>query len=193
MTQNDKLKLDRLIETFNTNFKVTQLYAAYLENFPEIITEEMVSVLTEDGRVTREDAVAALLSEIFGLDTRSNASHRSLFRNYILPSVRMLDATKYEENPYYKAVHLPDVKVGRWEFKNEHYTPYRGVICHDLLLGDDFSEIPPLGFFDRRFDFPAVLEDGNEWMTLTPVDIDTCDDAISAAHGKVVTFGLGLG
>ena len=30
-------------------------------------------------------------------------------------------------------------------------------------------------------------------MTLTPVDLDTCTEAIEAAHGKVVTFGLGLG
>jgi predicted methyltransferase len=30
-------------------------------------------------------------------------------------------------------------------------------------------------------------------MTLTPVDLFTCDDAIDAAHGKVITFGLGLG
>ena len=30
-------------------------------------------------------------------------------------------------------------------------------------------------------------------MTLTPVDLDTCEDAIKEAHGKVVTFGLGLG
>ena len=30
-------------------------------------------------------------------------------------------------------------------------------------------------------------------MTLTPVDTDTVKDAIADAHGKVVTFGLGLG
>ena len=30
-------------------------------------------------------------------------------------------------------------------------------------------------------------------MTLTPVDLDTSDDAIERAHGNVVTFGLGLG
>ena len=62
-----------------------------------------------------------------------------------------------------------------------------------MELCDDLSEIPPLGFFTEKFDFPAVLEDGNEWMTLTPVDLDTCDEAIAAASGKVVTFGLGLG
>ena len=62
-----------------------------------------------------------------------------------------------------------------------------------MILYDNFREVPPLGFFKEEFDFPAVLEDGNEWMTLTPVDLDTSDDAIERAHGKVVTFGLGLG
>ena len=38
-----------------------------------------------------------------------------------------------------------------------------------------------------------MLEDGNEWMTLTPVDLDTSEEAIEGAHGKVITFGLGLG
>jgi hypothetical protein len=61
------------------------------------------------------------------------------------------------------------------------------------VTDEDFREYPPLGFFTEEFHFPAVLEGGNEWMTLTPVDLDTCDEAIEAARGKVVTFGLGLG
>jgi hypothetical protein len=116
-----------------------------------------------------------------------------ILRNYILPSIRILDAKRYTENPYYKNIKLPDVKLGTWEFKNEAYAPYRAVICDDMMLNSDFSEIPPLGFFTERFEFPAVLEDGNEWMTLTPVDLDTSDYAIERARGKVVTFGLGLG
>lgn len=193
MTNADKIKLDRLIETFNTNFRVTRLYASYLENFPELLGAELINSITEDSSIDKTDAIAALLCEMFGLDTESRPEDRRLFRDYIYPSVRILDAAKYEENPYYKTVKLPNVKVGTWEFKNEHYPPYRAVICHDMIIKNDFSEVPPLGFFDRRFDFPAVLEDGNEWMTLTPVDIDTCDDAIDKAHGRVVTFGLGLG
>ena len=193
MTHTDKIKLDRLIETYNTNFKVTQLYAAYLENFPEIITKEMIDTLTDDGAIEKKDAIAALLSEIFGLDTDGSAADRRILRDYIIPSLRLLDAKKYEDNPYYRAVRLPDVTARGWQFKNEHYAPYRAVICDDMILGKDFSEVPPLGFFDRRFNFPAVLEDGNEWMTLTPVDLDTCEDAIAASHGKVITFGLGLG
>ena len=193
MLYSDKLKFERLTEIFNMNFKVTRLYAAYLENFPELITKNMIDALTEDGVISKKDAICALLASAFGLDTDGSAEDRRIYRDYIIPSVRLLDAERYRNNPYYKTVKLPDVKVGSWEFRNEHYEPYRAVICNDMMIGEDLREVPPLGFFEERFDFPAVLEDGNEWMTLTPVDIDTCDEAIAAAHGKVVTFGLGLG
>lgn len=189
----EKLKIDRLFSTFSDNFRLTRLYAAYLEQFPEIITKDMIDSVCEGGRIGKTDAIAAILSELFALDTDKNDDDKAFFRNYILPSIRILDAKRYTENPYYKNIKLPDVKLGTWEFKNESYLPYRAVICDDMIMKEDFTEIAPLGFFEEEFFFPAVLEDGNEWMTLTPVDLDTCDFAIEAAHGKVVTFGLGLG
>jgi hypothetical protein len=187
----EKEKLERLFSTFRNNFRITRLYATYLERFPDIITADIVNELASEGLKT-ESGIAALLSEIFGLNT-DDAEDKALYRNYIIPSIRILDAKRYTENPYYKRVKLPDVKDGDWEFKNEIYPAYRGVICDDIAIESDFSEIPPLGFFEEDFHFPAVLEGGNEWMTLTPVDLDTSDAAIEAAHGKVVTFGLGLG
>ena len=192
MTYQDKIKTENLFSVFEDNFRVTRLYADYLTSFPEIITSDMIAAFTESG-IELEYAISALLSEIFALDTENSADGKRILRNYIIPSIRILDAKRYTENPYYKNIKLPDVKLGTWEFKNEAYAPYRAVICHDMILNSDFSEIPPLGFFTERFEFPAVLEDGNEWMTLTPVDLDTSDYAIERARGKVITFGLGLG
>ena len=189
----DKLKMDRLCDRFKRNFRITELFAIYLERFPDIINKNIISELCGDGSIAAADALPALLGEIFGLETDANPEDRILMRDYIIPSVRLLDADKYMANPYYKNVKLPDVKSGDWEFKNEVYPAYRGVICDDIQFFEDFKEIPPLGFFTTDFHFPAVLENGNEWMTLTPVDLDTCENAINAAHGKVVTFGLGLG
>ena len=189
----DEVKLRRLFATFEQNFRLTRLYAAYLENFPEIITKDMIDTITSDGAIKKEDALAALLGEIFGLDADADASDRALMRDYIIPSVRILDSKKYTTDPYYKNIKLNDLKDGDWEFRNESYPAYRGVICHDMILCDEFREIPPIGFFEEEFKFPAVLEGGNEWMTLTPVDMDTCEEAISAASGRVITFGLGLG
>lgn len=193
MTEKDRSRIARLAARFEYNFKITRLYARYLELCPELINAEMMDALTEDGSLTREEAIVAILSEAFGLDMDRSAEDRVLIREYLTPSVRMLDPKRYTENPYYKNIRIENVTDGRWEYRLESYPAYRGVICHDMMLLDDFREVPPLGFFPERFDFPAVLEDGNEWMTLTPVDLDTSDEAINAAHGKVVTFGLGLG
>lgn len=192
MNEKDKLKFSRLSDTFERNFRITRLFADYLERYPEVITREMIDTLTEDGEISKSEALVAVLSEIFALDYE-NPDDRILIRDYLTPSVRILDAEKYKNNPYYKKIKIKDLKSGAWELKEELYPAYRGVIAGDMIINGDFSEIPPLGFFTEDFYFPAVLENGNEWMTLTPVDLDTCEDAIERARGKVVTFGLGLG
>ncbi len=191
MEYKDKIKFDRLCEVFSDNFRLTRLYANYLEHYPEIINGEMVEALTDSG-LTKEEALVALLSEIFGLDF-DRAEDRRIIMNYLTPSVRVMDTKKYIDNPYYKRVKISNVKDGEWELRHESYKPYRGVIVGDVVELSDMKEYPPLGFFTEEFHFPAVLEGGNEWMTLTPVDLDTCEEAIDAAYGKVVTFGLGLG
>ncbi len=183
----------RLKTTFDNNFAITRLYATYLENYPEIITADIIDELCSDGLIEKKDALCAVLCQIFGLDTENDPNDRHLMKRYLYPSVRILDKKRYENNPYYLNIHIPNITRGRWEFKTECYPPYRGVIANDMNILPDMTEIPPLGFFEEPFYFPAVLEDGNEWMTLTPVDLDTCEEAIAAAKGKVVTFGLGLG
>lgn len=192
MNEKDRIKYERLIKTARRNFRVTYLYKFYLESCPEFITAEMIDALTESGEITPEVAISALLSEAFGLDF-DNGEDRRIIMDYLTPSIRLLDARKYENNPYYKNIKLDDITEGNWEIRKESYKPYQAVICDDIMIRDDFSEVPPLGYFPEGFSFPAILEGGNEWMTLTPVDIDTCDEAIEGAHGKVLTYGLGLG
>jgi len=192
MNEIDKTRIERICKTFENNFKITRLYAELLQRYPEIITKEMIDTLIDDGQITKEEAIVGLLSEIFALDFE-NSEDRRLILDYLSPSVRVLDKTKYENNPYYKNIKLENIKDGNWEIKIEEYKPYQAVICDDMIIKEDFTEVPPLGFFTEPFRFPAILEGGNEWMTLTPVDLHTCEEAIQQAKGKVVTFGLGLG
>ena len=198
MTFSDRERLSRLADTFALNFRLTNMYAQYLERYPELITEEMIAELTVDSDITAKEAVVAILSEAFGLDDARGGDERRLIRDYIAPSVRILDAKRYTENPYYtkvakRAIADGGISEGDWELKWEYYPPYRAAICDDMVIREDFSEYAPIGFFTEGFRFPAVLERKNEWMTLTPVDVDTCEEAINVARGRVITFGLGLG
>jgi hypothetical protein len=193
MNYSDKEKLKRLRHTFELNFRLTRLYANYLELCPELITKEMVDELTREADIEKTVALSALVAEIFGLDDARGGDDRRLIRDYLPRSVTLLSKEKYYNDPYYKNIKIPEISDGNWEFRHEVYPPYRAVVAGDMLLSEDFSEFPPLGFFESEFRFPAVLEGGNEWMTLTPVDLDTSTEAIARSRGKVITFGLGLG
>ncbi|MBO5945816.1 MAG: hypothetical protein J6Q69_04345 [Clostridia bacterium] len=188
----EREKLKRLEEKFSLNFRVTRMFTEYLERYPEIIKREMIEELTADGELTKREAVCALLSELFALDF-NKPDDRRIILDYIGQSVRILDTEKYTSNPYYRYIAPEAVRDGDWEFRWEYYPPYRAAIADDMIMKDDYTEIPPLGFFTEGFSFPAVLEGGNEWMTITPVDVDTVTEAIADARGKVITFGLGLG
>ena len=186
----DKIKLDRLRERFDRNYRVSRLFSEYLTSYPALIDAEMMSALE-----CQPEEEAAVIGAILSgaLTPEDTPEDLRIQRDYILPAVRVLDISRYRENPYFRNIRIPDVSVGNFSLKNEIYPAYRAFVCGDMTVREDFLEYPPLGYFREDFTFPAVLEGGNEWMTLTPVDVDTCEDAIAAAHGRVVTFGLGLG
>ena len=128
----NKEKLSRLRHTFDLNYKLTKLYALYLERFPEIITKDMIDALTSDGDISEEEALVALIAEIFALDDARGGDERRLIRDYLRKSVRVLDTEKYKNNPYYKNIRIENLKDGEWEFRLESYEAYRAVIVGDI-------------------------------------------------------------
>ena len=116
MTDRDKIRFDRLIGTYRRNFEITRLYSLYLTSHADAITKEMIDTLTEDGIISREDAISAILSEMFGLDF-DNAEDRRLIMEYITPSICLLNKEKYENDPYYLNIHLDNVKEKKWEIR----------------------------------------------------------------------------
>jgi len=175
------------------NRRMIELTAAYLNNEPRLVDKELVARLMRECGVGEKQAIVAILSSAFGLDPDLRPADLQFEKIYLSRSVALLDPAVYMNDPYYKNIVLPPVKLGKWELLTECFTPYEGFIYDDLLILPDGTEIPRLGFFSSRFDFSAVLEQGREWMMITPNEINTMAPHIAAAHGKVVTFGLGLG
>jgi hypothetical protein len=153
----------------------------------------MVDTLCADGDFSKEEAVCALLSSVLGLRPEESAEDRTLYHRYLRPCVHVYSPDRYASDPYVKCVAGSEISLGRWEYKMKEYPPYRVAVAADVETEADGLERMPLCFFDGPFSFFAVTEEGNEWMTLTPVDLDTSDYAIERAHGRVATFGLGLG
>lgn len=180
------------------NHRAGWLVSDYICQTPRAITDGMMRQMLGDpleafAKEEVEMAFRALFSAFCGLDEENSEEDRLIAEKYFAPGISLLDPTEYLENPYYKEINIPEESFGRWQLTRQRYAPYEAFICDDLLLEEDMREVPRVGFFTEEFTFPSVLQDGREWMSIKPSEIVTSQQAVDAAFGDVVTFGLGLG
>ncbi len=182
-------------QTRENNFRVLKLFSDLLHLRPDLFSPSDIRALTGDtASVPAQERAALEESAVYGLLTAFFPEHGANFhRSHLFPSLKKLFVKDYTQNPYYKKVRLPSVTWGKWELGYRSYKPYELFVRDDIRFCADGREIPQIGFFDREFRFPAVLEGGREWMTVTPNEIETMRTPIAAARGRVLSYGLGLG
>lgn len=175
------------------NYKVFALMSNYLNKAPDYVEKAQIEEIVEGTGLSYEYAFGVILAAAFGLDIVDNESDRELFNNYFPEMIHLLDTKEYTVNPYYKNIQIKAHKIGNSELKYEKYKTYEGFVYNDIVKTEEGRQIPQIGFFQEEFHFPAVLEDGRIWMTITPNEIETMKEPIEAAFGNVLAFGLGLG
>ena len=168
------------------NNEIAWMVCDYLGDHPRAITKELMRQVDPDGTVPVERLYAALLAGFCGAE-------RDEQMWYFNQMVRRCEVTEYQDNPYFKYVCFPQLKLGRWEITRDSYAPYEAFPCVDIKVFADGREVPQLGFFEEPFSFPVIKEDGREWMALKPNEVETMKDAIAKVRGSVTVFGLGLG
>ncbi len=185
--------LTQIKKSMQENDLIVRILSDYINNHPRFLTREMVEDLSRDCNVATDDAFRILFCAACGLDTATDSYHKYLERRYFLPGLHKLKAKDYLEDAYNLHIDLSPARLGKWELCRHSYHPYQPFVCNHPVLKNDFCEIPQIGYFDEEFSFPAVLENGIEWMTVTPNEIETMKEPIKDSYGHVVTLGLGLG
>ncbi len=170
------------------NNDVAWTMAEYIDETPCSISPSLISEVNPGGRFQEEAIVAALIAGFSGIDENDR-----LLNGYFNESVKKLDAEAYAHNPYLQTIVFPDVSSAHWKFTHYTYKPYEIFIRDDIRVDRSLQEIPQLGYFNCRFTYPAVEQDGREWMAVKPSEIATMQPVIDLVCGNVVTFGLGLG
>lgn len=77
------------------------------------------------------------------------------------------------------------------QHKIKAYTPFPYDVTK--VKGSLYREKPSLAYSDKDFSYLELTQYGIPWMSLCPHEITTMQKPIKEAHGKVLTFGLGLG
>lgn len=189
MNKEELNELEKIYLRQEKNLLVFSQVASYLNNAPCTITSELIKEITDNNKDLEEYAYATFLADLF---TDDEELANELFREYYIKSVKQLDESEYYKNPYYKNIKIPNKQVGKWTLGSQEYQPYEAFIRDDIII-NEYTEIPSIGYFDKKFAFPTVFENGVEWMAIKPNEIETMKQAISEASGNVLVYGLGLG
>lgn len=187
------LLLKQIAKIMEQNDAVTYMLSRYLNYDSRFLSDGTVKSFAKECDLDDDAAFRVLFSAACGLDTAEDRVHRQIERDYFQTGLHALDPSVYENDPYYQTIHITSQKNGQWELCHSYYEPFEPFVCGHPRVTEQFLEIPQIGYFKTRFSFPAVLENGVEWMTITPNEIETMKEPIREAHGKVLTLGLGLG
>lgn len=189
----DRAKLSALEITRRRGFRLLDLYSNFLNLEPDFIKKDLIDELVSDCGVSVTEAYTAVLAAAFDIDSDERDEDLIFENEYLRPSVEMLDPSIYKSSSYIQKINFPNVRRANWEMKNSSYAPFEAFVCREISVENGMKELPHIGFFAEKFDFPAVFENGREWMTVTPNEIETMKAPIAEARGRVITLGLGLG
>ena len=185
MDQNWKRRLAELREANNN---AAWSMSEFINETPCAITERLMKEADPSGELPEEILYAAFMAGFCGI-----SEDDTTINGYFQDAVHCLETRKYRDNPYLKNIKFPDTATRHWKFTHYSYRPYEAFICNDIDIDKNLREVPQIGFFRERFAYPAVEQDGREWMAVKPSEIETMRAPIEEATGRVVTFGLGLG
>lgn len=120
--------------------------------------------------------------------------HADVILDHLAGRCDFLSSEHYRDNLFLKTIKIHEEQVGKWRLSFDHYAPYQAFAYKDINVDQcDFREMTRLGFFDKLFSYPVVLEGKRVWMSITPHEIETMQPAIDEAAGVVAVMGLGLG
>ncbi|MBR2202357.1 MAG: hypothetical protein IJ894_16760 [Bacteroidales bacterium] len=189
----DKKRLEILNDTMLNNGEAMDLLANYVTKNERLIRPDMLQRIVGGYDMEPSLAYAMLVASACGMEINENDAHKQFFDDYIVRSIKRLDVNDFKGDPYLKTIKFPQKTFGAWELTMESYAPCEAFVYDEPVQTSDFKEIPQIGFFEEEFSFPAVKQDGREWMAVKPSEILTMQPAIENAHGNILAYGLGLG
>ena len=159
-------------------------FSIFLNFNSDFITKNMVEKISKKYDLDIETSYRILLAQALELDRELEYDLKKI--------IKKLDVSKYILNPYYKNINLENISYENWQFKKMSYKPFEAFVYNDLMI-EKGKVYPKIGFFDKEYKFPAILQNGRVWMLITPNEIETMQEPINKAFGNVVTYGLGMG
>ena len=181
LTRQDERELDQLFTMLETNIQNAHYVLNFVQSHARTIKPH--SLIKID--LPEEKAYEIMMRRKLNIKSAP----------FPICRVSIIEAKKYENNPYYKTISLHQIRDVAWHLEPVTYKPYEAFIADDVMVNERkyFQEIYQVGICKEPFTYLNLAQDNITWMSITPNEIETMQKAIETVTGKVITFGLGLG
>lgn len=194
MKRDEQTKLDAVIEQSHMNIETSELQNSFIDDNYDAIDEKLINEARANEGYLEEEAFKKLFLSFLELD-ESDPLVQDMDKLTKFDRFSLLDKKDYISNPYYKNIKDIGINDGKYRLLINTFKPYE-AFSYDQTKGireNNYAEVTPFGFFNEEVSYLALVENNTVWMSITPYEINTMKKAIANAHGKVMTFGLGLG
>ena len=169
----------------------------------EIINQFYLSLTASDtGRIRHMMENGTSLNDAYfkhissRMDPESRRLLKSVSKGYGLDTIRILESKHFTDNPYYQLLRrIPNFSKGNIVYRQLKTGAYIPLTIEEKVENPSrfYADISPLGAFPEDFYYPVIMQNKRIWMSFAPHDTETSEYQIAHAHGKVLTYGLGLG
>ena len=172
--------INKMYETMEDNKNISSMFLDILYNSKDNVSN-----------FDNKKSYFENIKKLYELD----ANFINYYKKYGLESCfEKLNMEEYNNNPYVKNIKLNKIIVDEnHKFEELNYLPYECFLYKNIYIDNEYLEHIKIGYFTSSYSYIALLENEDIWMLITPHEINTMKQAISNAHGNVITFGLGLG
>ena len=194
LNKEDNLKLQKLLETNEINYDISEMYLYYFYNVARDLKKSDIETMKRINHLDEKDAFFYSFMTLLELDV-SDIESLETAKRYCYSGIKKLDINEYLNNPYLKNIKINPSKASNIKINYDSYLPYEGFPSDDLVVDEDnyFEEHYQLGYFDTKYSFQSITHDKITWMSIIPNEIETMKEDISKVSGKVLVYGLGLG
>ena len=182
--------INELVDINELNLSISDLLVSIMDN-KKITSKKEIEILTKSSGYSSRDIFLNKIIDYLDIDM-SVEDNQFVFDEHIARSIKEVDINRYLENPYYKTIKISDIKDGNFELIYDHYEGYE-IFPYLDMSDDNFIEKNSLGYFKDEFKFIALNYQGVTWMSITPNEIETMQEAVNRVQGDILVFGLGLG
>lgn len=187
----DHNQLNYLISIHKENTTILKKTSLYLNNDSKYINKKMIDLLKKNVglNITNDQCFKILLEDLFLEEKDFDSS----IHEFVNENVKKLNPKDYYGNPYYNKIKVNNIIDNNWDLKYQEYEQYEAFIYKNQDINELYKVRPSVGYFDKKFSYLTVFQNGREWMAVKPNEIETMKEPIEYAKGNVLTFGLGLG